>query len=310
MRSNLNKLSPDGSSGPPSSPYQASPSPSSKPRPPQPPSSVSVAALNRRPSMGPLPPNGSLLNRTNSVGRIVSNFENGELVAPRPRRPPDVRFFGQDGVIGQESAQQQQQQQQQSRRVSSKERPSFNAAASRFLLERQKSSPNFSASSESNNNSLCYQYDPRPMPEQHPRPARQSPPQLKTKFRLGDGDIEICPTPPSTPRYGTLGRKWDYRGPTSLAKPPKPPPPAASSKPTLRHTVSVQPKPNAETNPPTERITPSGLNVRSPTLTSQQALLTRPSNRHPSILQLLRNRFQLMQVSRDIYLQRRSRDRA
>jgi hypothetical protein len=186
MRSNLNKLSPS------SSPAMALPP--SKPFPPP------LMPMHRYAAAAP-----PALNRTNSVGRLVSNFERDPVSHQYSGSGQQKYLFGQQKSLDPPPPPPPQQQNN-----------GYNSAASRFLWERQKSSPNF-------------------MPQQPATNKHRSPP-LKTRFRIGEGDVEIDPNPSG---FGTLGRKWDYRGPTSLAKPPKPPPPAAASKPTLRHTVRV-----------------------------------------------------------------------
>ena len=140
-----------------------------------------------------------MLSRTNSVGRLVSNFEHSN-----------------GGGL--------------------------NAAANRFLLERQRSSPslphansfpeNGNGGSFQNGTGGHYQTGRITKPTwKPPVPSAQSKPaaQLKTRFRLGDGDVAIDPSVSNNPP----GRNRDFRGPTSLAKPPVP----TASKPTLRHTV-------------------------------------------------------------------------
>ena len=131
----------------------------------------------------------SMLSRTNSVGRLVSNFEHSN---------------GGGGL---------------------------NAAANRFLLERQRSSPSLPHAAHSPAAGLSENGNgPRitkptwkpPVPS-----ALSKPVTLKTRFRLGDGDVEIDPS--NSPPW----RSRDFRGPTSLTKPPVP----TGSKPTLRHTV-------------------------------------------------------------------------
>lgn len=145
-----------------------------------------------------------MLSRTNSVGRLVSNFEHSS---------------GGGGGGG------------------------LNSAANRFLLERQRSSPSLPLSnclSENGNggnfqngNGANFQTGRITKPTwKPPVPSAQSKPaQLKTRFRLGDGDVEIDPS--NSAVSNPPGRNRDFRGPTSLAKPPVP----TASKPTLRHTV-------------------------------------------------------------------------
>ena len=130
-----------------------------------------------------------MLSRTNSVGRLVSNFEHSN-----------------GGGL--------------------------NAAANRFLLERQRSSPSLphaahSPAGLSENGNGNGQRITKPTWKPPVPSALSKPVTLKTRFRLGDGDVEIDPanSPP--------GRSRDFRGPTSLTKPPVP----TGSKPALRHTV-------------------------------------------------------------------------
>ena len=136
-----------------------------------------------------------MLNRTNSVGRLVSNFEHSN---------------SSNGGGG-----------------------SLNSAANRFLLERQRSSPSLpNCQFPGNSNGGSFQNGRITKPTWKPPvpSALSKPVTLKTRFRLGDGDVEIDPSNSSN---SPPGRNRDFRGPTSLAKPPVP----TGSKPTLRHTV-------------------------------------------------------------------------
>ena len=126
-----------------------------------------------------------MLSRTNSVGRLVSNFEHSN---------------GGGGL---------------------------NAAANRFLLERQRSSPSLPNSSSGQSENGSGQRITKPTWKPPVPSALSKPVTLKTRFRLGDGDVEIDPS--NSPPW----RSRDFRGPTSLTKPPVP----TGSKPTLRHTV-------------------------------------------------------------------------
>ena len=131
-----------------------------------------------------------MLSRTNSVGRLVSNFEHSN---------------GGGGSGG------------------------LNAAANRFLLERQRSSPSLPNSSSGQSENGNGQRITKPTWKPPVPSALSKPVTLKTRFRLGDGDVEIDPSASNHPP----GRSRDFRGPTSLTKPPVP----TGSKPTLRHTV-------------------------------------------------------------------------
>ena len=189
MRNNLEKLSPTKPPAP-SVPRLASVVTATMPRHRPPPAPVGTAAAaeedHHHHHRGPL-------NRTNSVGRLVSNFEQA-----------DTQYSSGRSGGG------------------------FNAATNRFLLERQRSSPNLP-------NTLENGHVPGRITKptwKPPVPSALSKPPLKTRFRLGDGDVEIDPS--SAPSSAPPGWNRDFRGPTSLAKPPVP---AAASKPTLRHTV-------------------------------------------------------------------------
>ena len=147
-----------------------------------------------------------MLSRTNSVGRLVSNFEHSN---------------GGGGSGG------------------------LNAAANRFLLERQRSSPSLpNSSSGQSENGNGGQRITKPTWKPPVPSALSKPVTLKTRFRLGDGDVEIDPSAdssnhatssnhPTSSSHPPPGRSRDFRGPTSLTKPPVP----TGSKPTLRHTV-------------------------------------------------------------------------
>ena len=195
MRNNLEKLSPTKPPAP-SVPRLASVVTATMPRHRPPPTPIGAApasaAEEDRRHRGPL-------NRTNSVGRLVSNFEQA-----------DTQYSnGRNGGGG------------------------FNAATNRFLLERQRSSPNLPNTLE---NGRITKPTWKP-----PVPSALSKPPLKTRFRIGDGDVEIDPSSAPSSASAPPGRNRDFRGPTSLAKPPVP---AAASKPTLRHTVRSAAAPN------------------------------------------------------------------
>ena len=144
-----------------------------------------------------------MLSRTNSVGRLVSNFEHSS---------------GSNGG-------------------------GLNSSANRFLLERQRSSPSLPHAAANclpgNGNGGNFQNGfqtgriTKPTWKPPVPSALSKPVQLKTRFRLGDGDVEIDPSVSNPP-----GRNRDFGGPTSLVKPPVP----TTGKPTLRHTVRSAPK--------------------------------------------------------------------